>query len=187
MTPDTAEEILPGVLRVLAANPGPMTGPGTNTYVVGDGSAVVVVDPGPDDDAHLAAILDAVGGRDVTAVAATHHHADHWPLAQRLTTTVDAPLAAHGHPAMDAPDIVIADGDELAAGTRTLRAVMTPGHAPDHVCWLLDDTSLLTGDHVMSGSTVVIAPPTATWGSTWDPCSAPAIWRRRGSSPVTAP
>lgn len=160
MTPDVPEEVLPGVVRVVAPNPGPMTGPGTNAYVIGDGVEAVVVDPGPDDDAHLAAIMSAVGGRDVAAVVVTHHHADHWPLAGRLASaTGGAPLAAHGHPVLAEPDLVVSEGDELAAGARSLRAVHTPGHASDHMCWLLDDGSLLTGDHVMSGSTVVIAPP----------------------------
>lgn len=160
MTPDVPEEIRPGVVRVVAPNPGPMTGPGTNAYVVGDATEVVVVDPGPDDDAHLAAIMAAVAGRDVAAVAVTHHHADHWPLAKRVSAAAaGAPFTAHGHHALDAPDLVVSDGDEISVGTRTLRAVHTPGHASDHVCWLLDDGSLLTGDHVMSGSTVVIAPP----------------------------
>ena len=157
-TPGVPEEIQPGVVRVVAPNPGPMTGPGTNAYVVGD-DAVVVVDPGPDDDTHLDAILAAVGGRTVVAVAVTHHHADHWPLASRLVAEVGAPIATHGHPALEAPDIKVAGGDVLAAGRHSLQAIHTPGHASDHVCWLLDDEFLLTGDHVMFGSTVVIAPP----------------------------
>lgn len=159
MNPGEAEEILPGVMRVLAPNPGPMTGPGTNTYVVGDSSGVVVVDPGPDDTAHSAAIKAAVGTRSVSAVAVTHHHGDHWLLAPRLASSFGAPFVAHGHPSMDAPDVVAGGAAVLRAGSRTLRAVHTPGHASDHLCWLLDDGSLLTGDHVMAGSTVVIAPP----------------------------
>lgn len=164
MRPGEAEEILPGVLRVLAPNPGPMTGPGTNTYVIGDATEAVVVDPGPDDDTHRGAIAMAVGSRTVTAVAVTHHHGDHWLLAPSLATSFAAPFVAHGHPTMDAPHVVAGGGALLEAGDRTLAAVATPGHASDHLCWLLDDASLLTGDHVMAGSTVVIAPPDGDMG-----------------------
>lgn len=157
-TPGAPDEVLPDVVRVVAPNPGPMTGPGTNTYVIGD-EEVVVVDPGPDDDSHLDAIRAAVAGRPVVAVAATHHHADHWPLASRITAETGAPLAAFGHPALEVPDVKVSGGDVLAAGGHRLEAVHTPGHASDHLCWLLDGEYLLTGDHVMFGSTVVIAPP----------------------------
>lgn len=159
MKPGIPEDIVAGVTRVVAPNPSVMTGPGTNTYLVGDPAEVVVVDPGPDDDDHLAAVLSALGGRKVVAVAATHHHADHWPLARRLCAATDAPFAAYGHASMEVPDVAVSNGDELAVGSHVLRAVHTPGHASDHICWLLDGRYLLSGDHVMYGSTVVIAPP----------------------------
>jgi len=155
-----ATAVAPGVQRVLAPNPGIMTGPGTNTYVVGDLEEVVVIDPGPDDDSHRDAVVAAIGARRVSAVLATHHHPDHWPLARRLCVDTAAPLLAHGLPGVLDPDEVVLDGHEVAAGAVRMRAVHTPGHTSDHLCWYLEEQRILfTGDHVMSGSTVVIAPP----------------------------
>jgi glyoxylase-like metal-dependent hydrolase (beta-lactamase superfamily II) len=152
------------VWRIVAPNPGPLTGPGTNTYVVGR-DRPVVIDPGCDDPAHLARVLD-VAGRAVERIVCTHSHPDHSPGAGWLRERTGAPV--YGLPAPDdghqdpayAPDAALADGERIPAGDDVLRAIHTPGHASNHVCLLLEATGLLfTGDHLMSGSTVIIIPP----------------------------
>ena len=152
------------VWRIVAPNPGPLTGPGTNTYVVGR-DRPVVIDPGCDDPAHLARVLD-VAGRAVERIVCTHSHPDHSPGAAWLRERTGAPVC--GLPAPDdghqdpayAPDAALADGECIPAGDDVLRAIHTPGHASNHVCLLLEATGLLfTGDHLMSGSTVIIIPP----------------------------
>ena len=161
-----ADEVAPGVLRLTAPNPGLMTGPGTNTYVVGAG-ALAVIDPGPADEAHTAAIVAAAGPRGtVRTILVTHTHVDHAPGAAALASATGAPVVAFGPADEFRPDERAGEGwalslpDPDGAGVRTLRAVHTPGHASDHLCWLLEDEALLfTGDHVMHGSTVVIRPP----------------------------
>jgi len=146
------------VTRLTAPNPSMMTGPGTNTYVVGD-DAVVVIDPGPPIAAHLDAVLAVVGGRPVTAVAVTHHHRDHAPAARSLAAAVGAPVVGRGHTLL-AVDVAADEGSVLAAGAVGLVAWHTPGHASDHLCYFLPATGwLFTGDHLMQGSTVVIRPP----------------------------
>ena len=166
-----AVELAPGVRRVTAPNPGPMTGPGTNTYLVGDDHSVVVIDPGPDDGDHLDALVAAVGGAGVT-IALTHTHPDHWPAAGPLAERTGAAVVAFG--AGDAEGLVLdrmlVDGDRVGA----LRAVHTPGHASNHLCFVLEHKPggpgggparwLFTGDHVMGGSTVVISPPDGNMG-----------------------
>jgi glyoxylase-like metal-dependent hydrolase (beta-lactamase superfamily II) len=173
MTTGQPHEVAPGVRRVLAPNPGPMTGPGTNTYLLGD-SAPAVIDPGPDDSAHLDALMDATAGR-VSAILVTHTHADHSPLARRLRRLTGAPVLAYG-PAPDLrmsgldshevdfdPDRRLGAGEVLELAGRTVTAVHTPGHTSNHLCFLSDGL-LFSGDHVMSGSTVVIAPPDGDMG-----------------------
>jgi glyoxylase-like metal-dependent hydrolase (beta-lactamase superfamily II) len=144
-----------------------MTGPGTNTYLLGTGQ-VVVIDPGPDDAGHLARVLAAANGI-IEYVLVTHHHSDHAPLARALATAADAPLLGFGLAGRVEPDRYLRDGDRLVIEGFSLEVLHTPGHASDHCCFLatadpvgLDEWStplLFTGDHVMSGSTVVIAPP----------------------------
>lgn len=169
------EEVAPAVRRLVAPNPGLMTGPGTNTYLVG-GDRLAVIDPGPDDDAHLAAIEAAGGGR-IAWVVVTHTHVDHSPLARRLAAQTGAQVLGFGPPPpgldrrggahhLDAhdmgfrPDRRLGDGDVLGIGDLDLVAVHTPGHASNHLCFEIAGTGLLfSGDHVMAGSTVVIAPP----------------------------
>jgi glyoxylase-like metal-dependent hydrolase (beta-lactamase superfamily II) len=148
------------VVRILAPNPSPMTGPGTNTYVVGDGP-VVIVDPGPDIPEHVAAVRDLVGDRKVQGIVATHHHADHWPAAVPLAEALGARTYGHGHIAGGyRPSSVLPHGSVLVARNGRLRAEHTPGHSSDHLCLMLQgEKALFSGDHVMSGSTVVIAPP----------------------------
>ena len=162
----------PAVTRIIAPNPGVMTGPGTNTYILGS-DPLVLIDPGPDDDSHLGAILDAVGDGRLGWILVTHTHIDHAPLAVRLRERTGAAVAGFGPPAvaMVGPDGVdrnqtlafdrlLADGDRLHAGELAIQAVHTPGHASNHLCFLVAGSGLLfSGDLVMSGSTVVIAPP----------------------------
>ena len=157
--PGTPSAVNANATRVTAPNPSMMTGPGTNTYVVGDEDAVVVIDPGPAIAVHLDAVLAVVGSRRVTAVAVTHHHRDHAPAARSLASAVDAPVVGHGH-AQLAVDVAAVEGSELAAGSIGLVAWHTPGHASDHLCFFAPSMAwLFTGDHVMQGSTVVIRPP----------------------------
>lgn len=171
-TMQTSYELVPGVVkrldglvaRLIAGNPGPMTGPGTNTYFVGE-RELAVIDPGPDDDAHLAAILAHGAGR-IRWILCTHTHRDHSPAAARLQAATGAQVIgmpapeAPRHDTTFAPDRVVRDGEALDLGGVRLVALHTPGHASNHVCYLLPSTRMLfTGDHVMQGSTVVIAPP----------------------------
>lgn len=143
------------VQRVLAPNPGPYTGPGTNTYLFDGGGALAVIDPGPEDGRHLDAILDAVGDRSVTAVVVTHTHPDHAPLANPLARHLD--VAAFGYAPGDRfrPDVMVGDGDVIDVGTTRLVAVHTPGHSADHLC-LRAGRILFTGDHIMGGSSVIV-------------------------------
>lgn len=170
-------DVAPGVRRLIAPNPGIMTGPGTNTYLLGD-AEVALIDPGPDNEIHLAAILSAVGDR-LRWVIATHTHTDHSPLSTRLAAATGAEVLGFGpapqglaavagadqlnldaHDLAFSPDRRLADGDRLVIPGMSLTAVHTPGHASNHLCFQLDSTGLLfSGDHVMAGSTVVIAPP----------------------------
>jgi glyoxylase-like metal-dependent hydrolase (beta-lactamase superfamily II) len=142
-----------------------MTGPGTNTYIIGRRD-LALIDPGPESAAHLAAMLDAVDGR-LRWILCTHTHLDHSPGAKALKASTGAQVLGFS-PAVDdgrqdrtfAPDRVLHHGDLVACGEFTLRAVHTPGHASNHLCYLLDKKSILfTGDHIMHGSTVVISPP----------------------------
>lgn len=157
--------IAPGVRRVTAANPGVMTGPGTNTYILGD-DELALIDPGPALDAHRDALLTVVGDR-LRWIFCTHTHRDHSPLARALRDATGAEVLGFGATPDDgrqdgsfAPDRVLGDGDVVNWGGHRLRAVHTPGHASNHLCYLLEDHGVLfTGDHVMQGSTVVISPP----------------------------
>jgi glyoxylase-like metal-dependent hydrolase (beta-lactamase superfamily II) len=153
-----ASALSPLVRRILAPNPGVMTGPGTNTYLVGI-DEVVVIDPGPDDDGHLDAILGCGGDR-IRWIVCTHTHPDHHPLAGRLAEASGAEVLAFE--ARDGLEVdgTLGDGDVIEATEFRLRAVHTPGHASNHLCYLLEEERLVfSGDHVMNGSTVVIAPP----------------------------
>jgi len=178
--PETME---PGVVRVLAPNASPYTGWGTNSWLVGT-SDLAVIDPGPDDPAHLAALERAVAGRPVTAILVTHHHRDHSPLSRALAARTGAPIlgAAPGHrsdgdarfdAAFDAdyrPDRVLADGEAVTSGASagggwTLTALATPGHTSNHLCFALEGTgALFSGDHVMGWSTTVVSPPDGDMG-----------------------
>ncbi|MBK8064386.1 MAG: MBL fold metallo-hydrolase [Betaproteobacteria bacterium] len=169
---DTGYELIPGVAkrldrhvtRLIAPNPGFMTGPGTNTYLVGERD-LAVIDPGPLIDAHVDAILEAGAGR-IRWVLCTHTHLDHSPAAVRIKAATGATVLGRPAPRGGnqdqafAPDRIMEHGERLDIGGVVLRAIHTPGHASNHLCFLLESTRMLfTGDHVMQGSTVVINPP----------------------------
>lgn len=159
--PGRLDRLVPGLARLTAPNAGVMTGPGTNTYLVGDGK-IAVVDPGPLDPCHLEAVVTAAAGLGgaVRWVLVTHTHPDHAPGAAALAAATGAEVIGFGQHQGFRPDRVVTDGWTLEAPTFRLSALHTPGHASDHVCWLLHGSQvLLSGDHVMDGVTVVIAPP----------------------------
>ena len=156
--PGQAVVLTPLVTRVTAHNPGMMTGPGTNSYLVGT-RELVVIDPGPEESDHLDA-LAAFGDGRIRWIAVTHTHIDHAPGARGLAERTGAEVIGYGARDEFVPTRRAADGSALAIDDFTLRAVHTPGHASNHLCWLLTDAQLLfSGDHVMQGSTVVIRPP----------------------------
>ena len=174
-----AERPEPLVARILAPNPSPYTFTGTQTYVVGTGDAVAVIDPGPDDADHLAAIVETVGNARIAAIMCTHTHRDHSPGAAPLARETGAPIVgcaplvlADNGPRADesfdttyAPDRVLEDGEAMEGPGWTLRAVHTPGHTSNHLCFALEETgALFTGDHVMGWSTSVVVPPDGDMG-----------------------
>jgi len=163
-TPGEAVAVAPNVLRLTAPNPGVMTGPGTNSYLVGT-KAVAVIDPGPADAGHVAALLAAAPGP-IRWILVTHTHLDHSPAAALLREKSGAQLVgmpAPEHGAQDKkfkPGRIMIQDERLVGDDFVLTAIHTPGHASNHLCYLLEEEGLLfTGDHIMSGSTVVIAPP----------------------------
>lgn len=164
IVPGERVQVSPLVERITAPNPGMMTGPGTNTYIIG-GERLALIDPGPESAAHLAAMLAAVGDR-LRWILCTHTHLDHSPGSRALKAATGAEVIGMPAPpngtqdAAFASDRVFRHGDVLDCGAFTLRAVHTPGHASNHLCYLLEPEKLLfTGDHMMQGSTVVINPP----------------------------
>jgi glyoxylase-like metal-dependent hydrolase (beta-lactamase superfamily II)/8-oxo-dGTP pyrophosphatase MutT (NUDIX family) len=171
-TMQTTYDLAPGVpkrldahvVRLIAPNGGAMTGPGTNSYFVGE-RELALIDPGPLDDGHVAALLAHGAGR-IRWILCTHTHRDHSPAAAAIAAATGAEvigMPAPAGPRQDptfAPQRVVRDGERLTLGESSLTAIHTPGHASNHVCWLLAATSMLfTGDHVMQGTTVVIPPP----------------------------
>jgi glyoxylase-like metal-dependent hydrolase (beta-lactamase superfamily II) len=157
------------VRRITAPNPGPMTGAGTNTYILGR-DRFVVVDPGPAIDSHIEAILKQVDGR-LEAILVTHTHSDHSPAAAKLAARTLAPrygLVSSNIALQDAtftPDVLLKHNELLKFSDCNLRAIHTPGHVDNHFCFMVeggvaeDNGMLLAGDHIMNGSTVVIMPP----------------------------
>jgi glyoxylase-like metal-dependent hydrolase (beta-lactamase superfamily II)/8-oxo-dGTP pyrophosphatase MutT (NUDIX family) len=164
--------LLKNVRRVTAPNPGVMTGPGTNSYLVGDpGTGFIAIDPGPNEPEHIERLWRAAGG-DIRLILCTHSHADHSPGArplQELCANKPPILGIASKPTARpasefVPDREIADGEEVfveGGGVRhTLRAVHTPGHAANHTCFVLvEDALLFSGDHILNGSTTVVDPP----------------------------
>jgi glyoxylase-like metal-dependent hydrolase (beta-lactamase superfamily II) len=172
-TPETVQTLTPRVRRVLAANPSAFTFTGTQTYVVGNGE-VAIIDPGPADPDHIAAILDATAGERITAIVCTHTHRDHSPAAALLKAATGADIIGcallvleDDGPRADAafdttywPDRVLTDGETISGPDWTLRTVATPGHTSNHLCFeLVEESALFTGDHVMGWSTTVVSPP----------------------------
>ena len=154
----------PRVRRIVAPNPGPMTGPGTNSYIIGD-AELAVIDPGPAIPSHVDAILASVGER-LRYVVCTHTHPDHSPGAAVLAGETGATLvgrvtADDRHQDLTfQPEAQIEDDECIAADGWRLRAIRTPGHVDNHVCYLLEEEGIVfAGDHIMNGSTVVIVPP----------------------------
>jgi glyoxylase-like metal-dependent hydrolase (beta-lactamase superfamily II)/8-oxo-dGTP pyrophosphatase MutT (NUDIX family) len=165
----TSYDLVPGIpkrldrytTRLIAPNPGMMTGPGTNTYFVGNEEGLAVIDPGPAIDSHIEKILSM--GK-LRWILCTHTHMDHSPAAAAIKKATGAKIfgrpAPAGQDATFAADQVLSHGDRVQLGSVSLRAIHTPGHASNHLCYLLEQTKMLfTGDHVMQGSTVVINPP----------------------------
>ncbi|CCA91561.1 MBL fold metallo-hydrolase [Novosphingobium sp. PP1Y] len=186
-----AEQVGPLVRRVLARNPSPFTYTGTQTYLVGSGSDVAVIDPGPDEAEHIDAILAAIGDARVSAILCTHTHRDHSPAAAPLAARTGAPIVGcapltleddgpRADAAFDAhyrPDRVLTDGEAVSGDGWTLLAVATPGHTSNHLCFALPETgALFTGDHVMGWSTSVVAPPDGDMSDYME--SLAALYRR---------
>jgi glyoxylase-like metal-dependent hydrolase (beta-lactamase superfamily II) len=162
LTPGVPSALSPLVRRIVAPNPGLMTGPGTNTYLVGI-DEVAVIDPGPDDKGHVEAIVGASMHERVRWVVLTHTHPDHWPAAERIKRATGAEIV--GHPKIPKADGTVnldrrlADGDTIDGTEFRLEVLHTPGHAPNHLCFLLEEERLLfTGDHVLEGTTTVVSP-----------------------------
>lgn len=166
-------ELTPLVRRVLAPNPSAFTYTGTQTYLIGR-DTIAVIDPGPDDPAHLEALKAAIGSDSVSAILCTHTHRDHSPAAVPLNAMTGAPIIGcaplvldDAGPRADAafdrsykPDRALADGETVEGPGWTLRAVATPGHTSNHLCFALpEEQALFTGDHVMGWSTSVVSPP----------------------------
>lgn len=155
------------VTRLTAPNPGMMTGPGTNTYVVGEPGDQIVIDPGPALPEHVARIAALVGDG-LRAIVCTHSHADHSPAAPMLRDALGTKAPILGLPSAPTarpnahfvPDRALLDGERLVVGDSTLRVVYTPGHAANHLCLVLEEDRLLfSGDHVLNGSTTIVDPP----------------------------
>ena len=172
------EQLEPLVARVLAPNPSAFTYTGTQTYLVGS-HQLAIIDPGPDDPEHLAALLAAIAGREIAAIMCTHTHRDHSPAAAPLAEATGAPIIGcaplvieSDAPRLDAafdqnytPDRVLANGEAVTGPDWTLRAVATPGHTSNHLCFALEESgALFTGDHVMGWSTSVVVPPDGDMG-----------------------
>ncbi|WP_293883492.1 MBL fold metallo-hydrolase [Sphingomonas sp.] len=170
---DIAQTLSPLVRRLLAPNPSPFTYTGTQTYIVGTGD-VAIIDPGPADPDHIAAILTATTGARITAIVCTHTHRDHSSGARPLSAATGAPIIGCAPLTIDdtgpradasfdpdyAPDRVLVDGERLTGPDWTLAAVATPGHTSNHLCYaLVEEDALFTGDHVMGWSTTVVSPP----------------------------
>ena len=177
--PRELTRLSPRVRRLIAPNASPFTFNGTCTYIVGEG-AVAIVDPGPADPLHLAAILAAVEGERVETILVTHTHRDHSALANDLRRATDARIVGpppiepktdglgldSSHDPAYSPDAMLSDGERLTARTFTIEAVATPGHCGEHLCFaLVEERALFSGDHVMAWSTSVIAPPDGSMGA----------------------
>ncbi|MFZ5670560.1 MAG: MBL fold metallo-hydrolase [Pseudomonadota bacterium] len=201
------DRLTPLIRRVVANNPGPFTYMGTGTYIVGNGE-VAVIDPGPDLDDHLQAILAATAGERISHIFVTHNHLDHSPLSRPLAEATGATIyacALQGEPTdsevrMEAgddrvfrPDVGLCDGGTFSGGDWTIEAIPTPGHTSNHMCYaLLEENALFSGDHIMGWSTTVISPPDGDMAAYFDSLERvkargfATLWPTHGP-PVTAP
>jgi glyoxylase-like metal-dependent hydrolase (beta-lactamase superfamily II) len=141
--------------RLLAPNPSLYTGQGTNTYILSDGNEALVIDPGPRIDVHGAAIVAALDDLQPVGIVATHTHPDHAPMANPLAAVLDVPVYGFTSGPDFEPDTQLRDGSTVSFGGSEITAVHTPGHTPDHLCFMSEEV-LFTGDHIMGGSSVVI-------------------------------
>jgi glyoxylase-like metal-dependent hydrolase (beta-lactamase superfamily II) len=173
-----AIELAPGVLRLTVNNSGPFTFYGTNSYIVGR-DTLAIIDPGPEDEAHYSALLQAIGGRPVSHIFVSHTHRDHSPLASRLARETGAITAAEGphRPARPlrigeinpldasadtdfAPALTLRDNSVTAGDGWAIRTILTPGHTANHAAFALEGTGILfSADHVMAWATSIVAPP----------------------------
>ena len=178
LKPGVVEEVRPGVRRILCDNPSPFTFTGTVSYIVGQGK-VAIIDPGPNDEAHAKALLDAVRGETVTHIVVTHTHRDHSPNTPRLKQATGATIFAEGphrasRPRYESekhspesgvdrdfrPDVTVADGEVIEGSGWRLEAVATPGHTANHMAFAWPERKItFVGDHVMGWSTSIVAPP----------------------------
>jgi glyoxylase-like metal-dependent hydrolase (beta-lactamase superfamily II) len=183
LTPGKVDEPMPGVRRILCNNPSPFTFKGTVSYIVGRGK-VAIIDPGPEDPAHCAALLEAVRGETVTHVFVTHTHRDHSPGVPAIKRATGALVLAEGPhraarplhvgdgPRLDAsndtdfkPDRALADGEVVRSDGWTLEAITTPGHTANHMAYAFKEANVVfSGDHVMAWSTPVVSPPDGSMG-----------------------
>ena len=173
------ERVAPLVRRLLAPNPSAFTYTGTQVFIVGEGE-VAVIDPGPDDPAHVQALLAALEGERIAAILCTHTHRDHSPATRPLAAATGAPIVGCAPLAVDAegvasdesfdreyrPDRVLGDDESVSGSGWTLEAVATPGHTSNHLCFALPETgALFSGDHVMGWSTSIVATPDGDMGA----------------------
>jgi len=201
------DRLTPLIRRVVANNPGPFTFMGTGTYIIGNGE-VAVIDPGPDMDDHLEAILAATAGETITHIFVTHNHMDHSPLARPLAARTGATIYAcaqqgvpteaevrleAGDDRVFTPDVGLCDGGTFSGGDWTMEAIPTPGHTSNHICYALhEENALFSGDHIMGWSTTVISPPDGDMGDYFDSLDRvkarnfEIIWPTHGP-PITEP
>jgi glyoxylase-like metal-dependent hydrolase (beta-lactamase superfamily II) len=177
-----AENLTPLIRRVVCRNPGPFTFTGTASFILGE-KTLAVIDPGPEDEAHLSALLKAIGDKPLSHIFITHTHVDHSPLARRLKVMTGAETIGFGAPTstsgeesgavkLDAsrdadfrPDIALKDGETIESSEWALTGIHTPGHTSDHMAFALArERALFPGDHVMAWSTSVVAPPDGSMG-----------------------
>lgn len=203
------DRLTPLIRRVVARNPGPFTFLGTGTYIIGSGDSVAVIDPGPDMDDHLQAILKATEGERITHIFITHNHLDHSPLArplQALTGAVTYGCPLTGAPGEDSDirmeagddrafiaDVGVCDGGTFQGDGWTIEAIATPGHTSNHICYALhEENALFSGDHIMGWSTTVISPPDGDMGDYFDSLDRikargfATLWPTHGP-PITEP
>ncbi len=196
LVPGRVTTLAPGLRRIVAPNPGPLTGPGTNAYLFGS-RRVAIVDPGPASAAHAATILAAIGDAELVAIAVTHTHADHSSGVAALAAMRPAPVLGRipRHSAFHDPSFhathLVEDGDVLDTDAGAVVAVTTPGHASNHVCWHAPAQRLLcTGDHILGTTSPVILPPDGDMDEYLDALARlralPLDWLLPGHGPVLA-